>query len=251
MHKRISQYLLVIIVFFAISFGHGSVFGLSKSEILRYEVTWKGHKAGHGDIAMTNDNGYLKVTVQAVTDGYLKAIIELWSRIVAEFPRKGLRPYHYTYAMRSNILAAEKVNLKFDHKKKVVTVDKQKGEERDVHAEKFHRLYDPVSAFYLLRTQKEFSKPMFVDIYDGKDKARLFVNPAAKGPLKIKAGAFNALGLDLRLVKLTGDKEEVAKARLWISDDKIRAPLLLQSYPLVGEVRFELVSMEFPPNSPK
>ncbi len=248
MCKKVIHHFVIISVLFTIFFGNWSAFALGKSEILRYEVTWKGHKAGHGDIAMTNDNGYLRVTVQAVTDGYLKAIIELWSRIVAEFPVKGLRPDQYKYAMKSNILAAEKVNLKFDHKKKIVTVDKQKGDERDVHAEKFHRLYDPVSAFYLLRTQKDFNKPMFVDIYDGKDKARLFVNPAAKGPLRIKAGAFNALGLDLRLVKLTGDKEEVAKARLWISDDKIRVPLLLQSYPLVGEVRFELVAIEGRPN---
>jgi hypothetical protein len=217
---------------------------LDKNEVLRYEVTWKGHKAGHGDITMTNDRGRVKVIVQAVTDGYLKAILELWSRIIAEFSEKGLKPRNYRFAMRSNILKSETVNLTFNHKKKLVTVDKQKGGERDIHAERFHKLYDPVSAFYLLRTQEDFSKPMFVDIYDGKDKARLFVNHAAKGPLKVKGGGFKALGLDLRLVKLTGDKEEVAKARLWVSDDERRIPLLLQSHPIVGEVRFELVKID-------
>jgi hypothetical protein len=186
------------------------------------------------------------VVVQAVTDGYLKAIIEIWSRVIAKFSKKGVRPGTYRYAMRSNVFKAETVNMNFDHTKKLVTVDKNRGGERDIHAEKFHRVYDPVSAVYLLRTQKSYSKPMFVDIYDGKDKARLFVNPRGKGAVKVKSGHFQALGLDLRLVKLTGDKEEIATGRLWLSNDSRRMPILLQSHPIVGEVRLELVGIESP-----
>ena len=40
----------------------------------------------------------------------------------------------------------EVVDLRFDHKQKLVRVDKQKGDEREVHSEKFTRVFDPVTA---------------------------------------------------------------------------------------------------------
>jgi hypothetical protein len=56
----------------------------------------------------------------------------------------------------------------------------------------------------------------------------------------VKTGVHSAIRLNLRLIKLTGDKEEI-KGDLWISDDPNRIPLLLTSSPLVGTIRFELV----------
>jgi hypothetical protein len=46
------------------------------------------------------------------------------------------------------------------------------------------------------------------------------------------------------LVRLTGNKEEIGAATLWISDDAFRIPLLLTSSPIVGTVRFELVQVQ-------
>ncbi|MEW6350858.1 MAG: DUF3108 domain-containing protein [Thermodesulfobacteriota bacterium] len=212
-----------------------------ESEMLRFEVTWRGNKAAHGDIRMTRESDLNKVVVQAVSDGYLKALIEVWSRVQAQFTAGTMEPRWYQFVLKSNRLAEEVVDLKFDHKKKLVRVDKLKGDEREVHSEQFTRIYDPVTAIYLLRSQRDLTKPMFVDIYDGKDRARLFVNPAGHETVKIKAGSHPAFRLNLRLVKLTGDKKELGKGQLWLSTDPRRVPLLLTSEPVVGQVRFELV----------
>ncbi len=219
---------------------------LHRSEILYYELTWKGAKAGHGDISMKRDAKTANVIIQAVSDGYLKAVLEIWTRIMATFSAGTFSPRSYQYRLKSNLLPTELVQLAFDHKKRLVKVDKQKGDHKETHSEKFSRVYDPVSAVYLLRYQRDFDKPMFVDIYDGKDRVRLFAQPSGKGRVRIRAGEYAAVRLNLRLVKLTGDKKQVGTGELWISNDDWRLPLLLTSSPIVGTVRFELVQVRLP-----
>ncbi|MDQ7783184.1 MAG: DUF3108 domain-containing protein [Desulfomonilaceae bacterium] len=212
-------------------------------EILRYEVTWNGRKAGHGDITTKIDPKRKDVTVtaQAVSDGLLKAVCEIWSRVQATFTAKTFRPKTYSYNLRSNLLRHELVEVDFDHGKKTVNVNKVLGRERETHSEAFSDVYDPITAAFLLRNQKDFTKPMYVDIYDGRDRSRLFVNFMGAEQVKVKTGVHPAVKLGLRLVKLTGEKEELAKGQLWISNDQNRIPLLLTSSPIVGTVRFELV----------
>jgi len=215
-----------------------------QQEILRYEVTWNGGKAGHGDISTTGDGNQVQVVVQAVSDGVLKALVEVWSRIQATHSPKTFKPHQYTFNMRSNRLASELVDLTFDHKKGLVNVDKRKGGERENHSEQTNNAYDPVTAACLLRKQKNFSKPMYVDIYDGKGRSRLFVSQGIDDHVQVKAGGFPAVKLDLRLVKLTGgDKGDVGTACLWVSKDPHRIPLLLTSSHTVGTIRFELIQV--------
>jgi len=215
-------------------------------EILRYEVTWNGQKAGHGDITTVREPNHLNVTAQAVSDGVLKAILEIWSKVQAKFTPGTFEPHWYRFHLKSNLLPNEVVDLAFNRQTRQVTVDKSKGSERENHKEKYESLYDPVGAAFLLRSQANLSKPMYVDIYDGKARCRLLVTPVGNGPgpLTVKGGSYTAQGVDLKLVKLTGDKEELAKGRLWFSSDRERIPLLLTASPIVGSVRFELVQVQ-------
>ena len=213
-------------------------------EILRFEVTWNGSKAGHGDITTKRDGNHVQVIAQAVSDGALKAICEIWSRVQATFTPKTFLPNTYRFTLKSNLLRQELVDVKFNHKTKTVQVDKWLGSEKESHSEKFATVYDPVTAAFLLRSQRDFTRSMFVDIYDGKDKARLFVNPVCTEQLRIRTGVHPAVRLRLRLVKLSGNNEELATGQLWISNDQHRIPLLLTSSHLVGTVRFELVQAQ-------
>ncbi len=212
----------------------------SPSEVLRYEVTWNGSKAGHGDITAVQDAKQIKVVAQAVSDGVVKTLMEMWSRVQANFTPRSFKPQWYNCHIKTNLSGPEIVDLAFDHKTNLVKVNKQKGSEKECHAEKFAGLYDPITAVYMLRS-RDLTKPMYVDIYDGKDRSRLFVNLAGSEQIKVKAGAHQALRLNLRLQKIGGDKKEIATGKLWISNDQYRLPLLLTSSPLVGTIRFELV----------
>jgi hypothetical protein len=217
---------------------------LDRSELLRYEVTWNGSKAGHGDISTKINSKRVSVIAQAVSDGVLKSLVELWSRVQATFSANTFKPESYSFQLKSNLGRPELVDLTFDHKTNLVQVNKQKGNEKESHSEKFAGQCDPITAAFLLRNQKDLSKPMFVDIYDGKDRSRLFVNPAGQGYVTIKAGCHPAYCQNLRLVKLSGDKKEIATGKLWISSDAHRIPLLLTSSPILGTIRFELVQAQ-------
>ena len=212
-----------------------------RAEILRYEVTWNGNKAGHGDITTKTDTKHVNVTVQAVSDGVLKSLCEIWSRIQATFTADGFKPKAYNFAVKSNLGGSETVGLIFDDKTNMVQVSKQKGRENECHSETVRGVYDPVTAVCLLRSQKDLSKPMFVDIYDGKDRSRLYVDPAGIEHIQVKAGVHAAVRLHLKLVKLGNERQEIGKGQLWISNDSNRIPLLLTSSPVLGTIRFELI----------
>ncbi|MCL5123444.1 MAG: DUF3108 domain-containing protein [Deltaproteobacteria bacterium] len=215
-----------------------------RCEILRYDVIWNGAKAGHGDITMRREANKMSVTVQAVSDGALKAILELWSRVQATFSAKTFQPETYSFHLKSNLLRSEVVDLSFDAKKQTVHVNKRNGDETESHSEKVSGLRDPISAVYLLRSSKDWAKPLSVDIYDGKDKSRLFVYPVGPEIINIKAGSLPAIRMDLRLDRLGRESREIAKGKLWISNDENRIPLLLTSSPIVGSIRFELVQAQ-------
>jgi len=222
-----------------------TLYGAERCEVLRYEVTWNGNKAGHGDITTRSDTRNVNVIAQAVSDGMLKAIVEIWSRVQATFSANSFKPQAYQFHLKSNLSNPEVIDLTFDHKSQLVQVNKQRGSEREVHSEKFTGTYDPISAIYLLRNQKDLTKPMFVDIYDGKDRSRLLVSFAGMESVKVKTGVHAAVCLDLKLVKLSGgDKGQLATGKLWISNDRHRIPLLLTSSPIVGTVRLELVEAQ-------
>lgn len=212
-----------------------------QTELLKYEVTWNGSRAGHGDVTTKADSRKVNVTAQAVSDGALKTLVEIWSRIQATFSARTLQPETYRFHLKSNLLRSEVVDLNFDHQTNSVQVNKQKGDELESHSEKVTGIYDPISAVFLLRNQKDLGKPMYVDIFDGKDKARLYVNPSGNEQISIKSGTHQAVRLDLRLVKLTSDQKEIATGKLWVSNDQRRIPLLLTSSPIVGTIRFELI----------
>ena len=230
-------HIILVLFFFSCATASAS----EQTELLKYEFTWNGSRAGHGDITTKADSGKLNVTAQAVSDGALKALVEIWSRIQATFSAKTLAPESYRFHLKSNWLRTEVVDLNFDHKNQTVRINKLKGEESESHSEKVVGIYDPISAVFLIRKQKDFSKPMYVDIFDGKDKARLYVNPNGQEQISIKSGAFDAIRLDLRLVKLTGDKKEIGTGKLWVTSDDRKIPLLLTSSPVVGPIRLELV----------
>jgi hypothetical protein len=217
---------------------------LERSEILRYEMTWNGNKAAHGDIAATRNDKNINVVAQAVADGLLKSLVELWSQVHATFTATTFKPQTYKFHLKSNLGNPEVVHLAFDHKKKLVQVNKQKGSERESHAEQFGGLCDPITAVYRLRYEKDLTKPVYLDIYDGKGKSRLFANPVGVQYVSIKTGVHSALCLDLKLVKLGGDKKEIANGKLWVSNDQHRIPLLLTSSPIFGQLRFELVQAQ-------
>jgi hypothetical protein len=243
--RRVARRSVVPILLSFLVLVAGSGLAQDNAEILRYEVTWNGAKAGHGDITTKRGPHSVEVIAQAVSDGALKAVCDIWSRAQATFRRRTYLPQAYRFTLKSNLLRPEMVDVRFDQKSKTVQINKLLGDERDVHSERLGpaAVYDPITAAFLLREQKDLKHPMYVDIFDGKDKSRLLVRPVGYESVRIRSGVHPAVRLNLKLVKLRGN-EELATGQLWISNDQHRLPLLLTSSHIVGTVRFELVQAQ-------
>ncbi len=112
-------------------------YAFESGEVLRYEVSWNGNRAGHGDVTTTREASLVKVMAQAVSDGPLKKILEIWSRVQATFTLRGFKPQQYSFILKSNLGGIEGVDLSFNHATSLVQVNKRKGDERESHAEKF------------------------------------------------------------------------------------------------------------------
>ena len=245
--RRRVRYVVVLaaICLTGVSLVHSHSEAFESGETLRYEVSWNGNRAGHGDVTTTQNATAVTVTAQAVSDDPLKKIFEIWSRVQSTFILRGFKPQKYSFLLKSNLGGIESVDLSFNHATSLVHVKKRKGDERETHAEKFAGTYDPITAIYLLRRQEDLAKPMFVDIYDGKDRSRLFVSRIGEERVQVRAGNLPAISLAWKLNKLGGDAHQIATGKLWISKDRNRIPLLLTSSPIVGTIRLELVKAEF------
>jgi len=89
-----------------------------------------------------------------------------------------------------------------------------------------------------------------MEVVDGKSVYVLEMTPVGEGRVTVGAGAYEAVEVDVKLHKVTGDPEErresrekYRKVRVWFSRDERRLPVLLESEVFVGTVRAELMKV--------
>jgi len=87
-----------------------------------------------------------------------------------------------------------------------------------------------------------------MEVVDGKSVYVLEMTPVGEGRVTVGAGAYEAVEVDVKLRKVTGDPEErresqgkYRKVRVWFSRDERRLPVLLESEVFVGTVSAELM----------
>ncbi|MEW6051081.1 MAG: DUF3108 domain-containing protein [Candidatus Zixiibacteriota bacterium] len=99
---------------------------------------------------------------------------------------------------------------------------------------------DALSALYFVRTQPlEVGKSIFVDNFvDGK-KYRMEVRVLKKERIKVAAGSFDCIVVE-PLTQSVGVFKNEGTLTVWLTDDRLRMPVLMKSKILVGSVSAEL-----------
>ena len=99
---------------------------------------------------------------------------------------------------------------------------------------------DALSALYFVRTQPlEVGKSIFVDNFvDGK-KYRMEVRVLKKERVKVAAGSFDCIVVE-PLTQSVGVFKNEGTLTVWLTDDRLRMPVLMKSKILVGSVSAEL-----------
>lgn len=99
---------------------------------------------------------------------------------------------------------------------------------------------DALSALYFVRTQPlEVGQSVFVDNFTDGGNYPLEVRVHRREKVKIKAGEFNCLVVE-PLLQTTGVFKHEGKLTVWLTDDRVRLPVLMKSKVVVGSITAEL-----------
>ena len=107
--------------------------------------------------------------------------------------------------------------------------------------------FDPFSVIYMARSLPlEVGETYTLGLVDGRERYQLTLEVEAREVVRVKAGTFDALRIRPELVNLDDPGEEgkgrVRKVRLWLTNDRYRVPVRMESDLTFGRVYGELTS---------
>lgn len=99
---------------------------------------------------------------------------------------------------------------------------------------------DALSVFYYVRTQAlEVGKSVHVDYYNDGKLYKLEVKVLEKETVTVGAGTFKCFVVE-PLLKSVGVFKHEGQLKVWLTDDRLRLPVLMKSKVLVGSISAEL-----------
>jgi len=218
---------------------------------LDYECGWTGIKAGEVVAQFSQPTPEECVlTGSAATTG----LVRLMWRMDA------------THVARGNLLALKPLTVRqaeFYHYQTIRTylnyddygVERLRASTADTHPAKrkrydFPGLHDLQTALLYVRSQKLDTGDVYhLVVYPGTAAYLATVTVEGRDKIKVKAGAYPAIRIDLKLEKIMPDMTLVPhgkfkRATAWISDDADRLPLRMNAQIFVGSVWVELAKVE-------
>ena len=99
---------------------------------------------------------------------------------------------------------------------------------------------DALSVLYFVRTQPlEVGKSFLVDNFTDGKKYPLEIKVLRRESIKTEAGTFNCLVVE-PLMRATGIFKHEGKLTVWLTDDRLRLPVMMKSKVVVGAITAEL-----------
>jgi len=99
---------------------------------------------------------------------------------------------------------------------------------------------DPLSVLYFVRTQDlEVGTSIFVDNFTDGELYPLEVRVVDREQITVEAGTFDCVVVE-PLLQAAGVFKHEGKLRVWLTDDRLKMPVLMKSKVLVGSITAEL-----------
>ena len=103
---------------------------------------------------------------------------------------------------------------------------------------------DALSVLYYVRTQDlEVGKSVFVDNFTDGKLYPLEVKVLEKETITVEAGSFDCIVVE-PLMQSVGVFKHEGKLKVWLTDDRLKMPVLMKSKVLVGSVSAELTDYQ-------
>ncbi len=140
----------------------------------------------------------------------------------------------------------KKLNEGNYHAERLITFDqrRQKAYYNEDTADVPLFVQDALSVFYYVRTQPlEVGRSVFVDHYNDGKLFNLEVNVLEKETVTVEAGTFECYVVE-PLLKSVGVFKHEGQLKVWLTNDRLRLPVLMKSKVLVGSISAELTDYQ-------
>jgi hypothetical protein len=219
--------------------------------MLEYQCGWAGLTAGRIEVRFSQPGGEsCELTGTATTTGLARA---LWRLDATHTARGNLLTLRPVTVRQVEVYGAKTVRteLNFDEKGvKGLRVSTNDNNPARWKRYDFPDLHDLQTALLYVRSQKlETGDTYRLVVYPGTTPYLATVMVLGREGIKVKAGSYPAIKLDLRLEKVTKDMKlephgKFKRATAWLSDDGDRLPLKMNAQIFVGSVWLELAKAE-------
>jgi len=218
---------------------------------LEYQCGWAGLTAGHIEVQFQRpgaDECVLDAT--ATTTGLARTLWRLDATHEARGSVATLKPLE---VRQREVYRAQTIrtDLDFDdtgvERYRESTTDKNPARRKRYD---FPNLYDLQTALLYVRSQKLQTGQVYrMVVYPATSPYLATVTVLGREKIKVKAGSYPAIKMDLKLEKVTGDMKlaphgKFKRATGWLSDDEDRLPLRMNAQLFVGSVWVELAKVD-------
>ena len=259
MHRAV----LILLLFAGVAFAEGDwrqnltpvepgKFQAPRPFVATYSFGWSGFTAGRADTTFSRSgDDRLRLEVRGGTTGIVRTLWRLDASHIALADAATLMPVSVkqveTY--RAQTL---KLGLEFDGAGVTRSFVKLPLEKPKKPAEyKFQNLRDMHCALLFVRSQRLQPGDVYTFVvYPGWSAYLVSARVAGKEKLAVPAGNYNAIKVDLKLWRITGDfhlepPSKCKHAVVWVSDDADRLPLRAQADVFVGSIWGEMQKVRF------
>jgi len=177
-----------------------------------------------------------QIVTGAQSNSFFSTFYKVEDRVESIIDAVGLFSWRFEKNLREGGYKADR-EYTFDHKRHVVFYEND-----TISVSPFAQ--DPVSTFYYVRTQNlEPGKSVFVENFtDGKSYA-LEVRVLRREKISVEAGTFDCVVVE-PLMQGVGVFKAEGRLTVWLTDDRLKMPVLMKSKVLVGSISAELTDFE-------
>jgi len=213
-----------------------------KREKLYYDIYWMGIYVGNAVLDAVNEGGVIRITSQAHSAPLISAFYKVED--YAESRVKDGRPFNFRIRQREGKYRSDKETMFDADGRKITYYDYLKGTKKE-HSVEGRILWDVISGFYHLRTRGlEPDKTVFVDIFDSNKVLNAEVNVLGRERIEFpERGEIDTI-IVKPILKSDGLFQNKGDIRIWLSDDKNRIPVRVETRVSIGNVIAALKRVE-------
>jgi hypothetical protein len=209
----------------------------AKGEALTYIAKLNELPAGDGELRLrkTQQDGreVYQVTAQGRTNELVDMLFNIRGQADGLFAASGFSPISFRFAFTERDRPRE-LGVRYDPATKTLVGMTRKKERSKERSEPASEVYDPFSAFYLLRSRDLTpGSSQQIAVFTGKDRYQVTAHVVRKENILLLNEERPAVRLHLEGFKATdGARQNVfpEETTLWVSSDSTHVPLKLESF---------------------